>query len=70
MSTPSTDDARLRDLEENVRAELYLAELDGPAGEQVPDPEAERYEARLRSLLGAVEAAERTSPRPPETDGR
>jgi hypothetical protein len=78
MSTPSIDYARLHNLEENVRTELTLAKLgdqkaetaDGPAGEQVPDPDAERYEVRLRLLLGAVEAVEQASRPGPETSGR
>lgn len=78
MSVPTAGNGRLHDLEETVRTELTMAELgdqtaetaDGLAGEQVPDPDAERYEARLRSLLGAVEAAEQARRLRPDTGGR
>jgi hypothetical protein len=52
---PAQEDNRtgLRDLETEVRTELAQAEQ----AEQ--DTEAERYEIRLRSLLGAVSALER-----------
>jgi len=67
MSTPTGDNASLRAVELNVRAELALAETgqpeeeaaDVPIGEWLVDPEDEqRYEVSLRSLLGAVEALE------------
>ena len=78
MSVPTADNGRLHDLKENVRIELTVAELgdqttetaDGPAGEQFPDPDAERYEVRLRSLLGAVEATEQASRLRPDPGGR
>lgn len=65
MSSPTSDNAFLQELELDVRAELTLAETsqqeqeaDAPIGEWLPDTEAERYEVRLRTLLGAVEALE------------
>ena len=71
MSTPANDHAYLRELEIDVRTELTVAETSQPgpeaggplAGEEIPDPDAERYEIRLRSLLGAVETLE-DGPRP------
>ena len=71
MSTPTDDSEFLHDLELDVRTELTLAETgqpqqaaDGaPAAEELPDPDAERYEVSLRTLLGAVEAvADRSHP--------
>jgi hypothetical protein len=64
--TPAGDHARLERLESTVRTELMLAENGQPAAgaegvaasEQPPDTDAERYEAALGSLLGAVEAVE------------
>ena len=65
MSTPTGDNAFLRELELDVRTELTLAEtsqqeeaVDAPIDEWLPDTDAERYEIRLRALLGAVEALE------------
>lgn len=66
MSTPNGDNAARHELEIVIRTELILAEssqseveVDGiPAVEWPPDPEAQRYEVYLRTLLGAVEAAE------------
>jgi hypothetical protein len=67
MSTPIGDHAFLHALELNVRTELTLAETSQPEEEAagVPieqwlsDPaDDQRYEAALRSLLGAVEALE------------
>ena len=67
MSTPIGDHAFLHELELNVRTELILAETNQPEEEAagVPieqwlsDPaDDQRYEAALRSLLGAVEALE------------
>ena len=67
MSTPIGDHAFLHELELNVRTELTLAETSQPEEEAagVPieqwlsDPaDDQRYEATLRSLLGAVEALE------------
>ena len=70
MSTPTGDNAFLHALELNVRMELALAEtgqpeeeaVGGPIEEWLSDPaDAPRYEASLRSLLGAVEALEDAS---------
>jgi len=69
MSTPTGDNAFLYELELTVKAELTLAETSQPeeeAGgvpgeEWPPDPDVQRYEVVLRSLLGAVEALEDTS---------
>jgi len=66
MSTPSEGNAFLYELEIDVRTELTIAETSQPEEEAdgVPDigmlldPDAERYEVALRSLLGAVEAVE------------
>jgi hypothetical protein len=67
MSIPAGDNAFLRALELNVRTELALAETSQPweeavgvpIGEWLSDPaDDQRYEAALRSLLGAVEALE------------
>jgi hypothetical protein len=81
MSTPIGDNAFLHELELNVSTELMVAETSQPedaAGipieEWLSDPaDAQRYEATLRSLLGAVEALEGGSPAGPdrhtETEG-
>jgi hypothetical protein len=67
MSTPTGDNAFLHALELNVRTELILAEtspseeeaVSVPIDEWLSDPaDAQRYEASLRSLLGAVETLE------------
>ena len=66
MSTPTGDSAFLHELELTVRAELTLAETSQPAeqadgmpvGESPPDPDDQRYDVVLRTLLGAVEALE------------
>ena len=66
MSTPDGGNAFEHELELVVRTELTLAEtsqpevpVDGlPAVDWPADPEAQRYEAYLRTLLGAVEALE------------
>ena len=72
MSTATGENAFLHDLELNVRAELTLIETsrpeeeaaDVPIDEWLSDPaDDQRYEASLRSLLGAVETLE-NSPRP------
>jgi hypothetical protein len=67
MSTPTGDNAFLHELELNVRAELAEAETswpeDVPTEESLFDPaDTQRYEAGLRSLLGAVEAVEERPP--------
>ena len=77
MNTPPGDHAFLHDLERTVSMELTLAES-GPPEEQaaaVPieewlsDPADDaRYEATLRSLLGAVQTLEGSSGSP-ETEG-
>ncbi len=66
MSTSTGDNTSLQELEVMVSTELTVAETsdpeaepDGaPAADWLPDPDAERYEIRLRNLLGAVEALE------------
>jgi hypothetical protein len=67
MSTPSGDSAFLHELEINVTAELTEAETSLPAGEAASEPidewmfdpaYAQREEAGLRSLLGAVRSLE------------
>ena len=76
MSTPIGDHAFLHELELNVRTELTLAETSQPeeaAGvpieQWLSDPaDDQRYEATLRSLLGAVEALEDGSGRHRRTD--
>jgi hypothetical protein len=80
MSTPTGDNAFLHTLELNVRTELTLAETSQPEEEAVSLPidewlsdpaDGQRYEASLRSLLGAVEVLEDASgPRdhPPPTE--
>jgi len=73
MSTPTGDNAFLHELELNVRTELTQAETSQPEDaasipieEWLSDPaDAQRYEATLRSLLGAVEALEGGSPAGP-----
>jgi hypothetical protein len=66
----------LQELEVDVRAELTIAQTRQPEedtdGEpdvmMLLDPDAERYEVALRSLLGAVEALEDAPPgRSPST---
>ena len=70
MSTPTGDNAFLHTLELNVRTELTLAETSQPEEEAVSVPidewlsdpaDGQRYEASLRSLLGAVEVLEDAS---------
>ena len=69
MSTPTGDNAFLHELELTVRAELTLAatslpeeQADGmPGDEWPPDPDAQRYDVVLRTLLGAVETLEDAS---------
>lgn len=66
MSTSTGDNTFLHELELTVSTELTLAETSDreaeaggvPLADWVPDPDAERYEVRLRNLLGAVEALE------------
>ena len=69
MSTPTGDNAFLYELELTVRAELTTADTsepeeraDGVPGDEWPlDPDVQRYEVNLRTLLGAVEALEDAS---------
>ena len=67
MSTPTSGNAFLHELELTVRTELTLAETSQPYEEAVALPidewlsdpaDDQRYEVGLRSLLGAVEALE------------
>ena len=66
MTTPTGDNAFLQELELNVRSELAIveasepeADADGvPTVEWLLDPDAQRYEIGLHSLLGAVETLE------------
>jgi hypothetical protein len=65
MSTPTSDNAFLHELELSIRTDLTLAEAsqpeeraDIPITEWQPDTEEQRYEVSLRNLLGAVEAME------------
>ena len=76
MSTSAGDDAFLHELEVSIRTELTVAETskpksaadDVPIDQWLPDPDAERYEIRLRTLLGAVEALEGNSDPGPGTE--
>jgi hypothetical protein len=69
MSTPTSDNAFPYELELTVRAELTLVETsqpeeqaDGVSGDEWPlDPDVQRYDVGLRTLLGAVEAVEDAS---------
>jgi hypothetical protein len=77
MSTANGDHACLHELELTVETELTVAETSPPepasdatTGEWLPDPDAERYEVRLRALLGAVKALEDGSGPGTETEGR
>lgn len=63
MTTPADDNRFLHGLELDVEAELTLTEARrperdprAPVIEDLLDPDAERYEVSLRTLLGAVEA--------------
>jgi hypothetical protein len=66
MSTPTNDNEFLHELELDVRTELSQAETGrpeqdtggAPAAQELLDPDAERYEVSLRTLLGAIEAME------------
>ncbi|HEV2260077.1 MAG TPA: SDR family oxidoreductase [Streptosporangiaceae bacterium] len=75
--TPAGGTAFLHELERSVRSELILIETSQPEEEAVRVPieewlsdpaDDQRYEASLRSLLGAVEAVENGSC--PEPEGR
>lgn len=66
MNTSADGNEFLHGLEFDVKTELTLAEIghgqqevdDILASEGLRDPDAERYEVRLRSILGAIEALE------------
>jgi len=70
MTTPAGDNAFLQELELNVRSELTIVETsepevgaDGvPTVEWLLDPDAQRYEIGLQSLLGAVQNLAGESP--------
>ncbi|MEV4316143.1 peroxidase family protein [Actinocrispum sp. NPDC049592] len=69
MSTPTGDSAFLHELEDNVRVELAEAETsradEAELDRWLYDPvDVQRQEAGLRSLLGAVEAKERSAEPP------
>ena len=74
MSTQISGNAFLHELELNVRTELTQAEISQPEDaasipieEWLSDPaDDQRYEASLRSLLGAVEVLEDGSPAGPD----
>jgi hypothetical protein len=73
MSTLGEGDPFLHELEINVRTELVIAETnqleeeaDGALdADLLLDPDIQRYEVALRSLLGAVEAMEDDAPQRP-----
>ncbi|HEX4092592.1 MAG TPA: hypothetical protein VHZ33_28060 [Trebonia sp.] len=56
MTTPEDNGTGLRDLAAEVSTELAQAEQ---VEQTEQDTDAQRYEIRLRSLLGAVSALER-----------
>lgn len=66
MTIPTGDDNFLHELELTVREELTVVESspleeepdDTPTAEWQLDPDGQHYEVSLRTLLGAVEAAE------------
>lgn len=65
MTNPADGSGHLHQLELEVKTELTVAEASrpgqdtgAPAIEDLLDEDAERYEVSLRTLLGAVEAAE------------
>ena len=58
MTTPDDNRTALNDLDAEVSTELAQAEQ---VERTEQDTDAERYEIRLRSLLGAVSALERDS---------
>jgi hypothetical protein len=69
MTTPEGDSAFLHELELNVRSELTIVETGQPdvdangvpTAEWLLDPDGQRYEVGLHSLLGAVETLEHGS---------
>jgi hypothetical protein len=70
MTTPTGDNNFLQELELTVREELTVVESspleeasdDAPTAAWQFDPDGQRYEVSLRTLLGAVEAAEEDVP--------
>jgi len=66
MTIPNGDNAFLQELELNVRSELTMVETGQPevdaggvpTAEWLLDPDVQRYEVGLHSLLGAVETLE------------
>jgi hypothetical protein len=69
MTTPTGDNAFLRELELNVRSELTIVETVQPEAGTASEPTLEsllevddqRYEVGLHALLGAVEILENGS---------
>jgi hypothetical protein len=69
MTIPTGEHAFLEELELNVRSELTIVETSqpdvdangAPTVEWLLDPDAQRYEIGLHSLLGAVETLENGS---------
>jgi hypothetical protein len=74
MSTLGEGNPFLHELEIDVRTELVIAETNQPEeeadgvldAELLLDPDVQRYEVALRSLLGAVEAMEDAAPQRPD----
>jgi hypothetical protein len=74
MSTLSEGNPFLHELELDVRTELVTAETNQPEeetdgvldAELLLDPDVQRYEVALRSLLGAVEVMEDAAPQGPD----
>jgi hypothetical protein len=66
MTTPAGDNAFMQELELNIRSELTIVETgepdvdaDGvPTVQWLLDPDEQRYEVGLHSLLSAVETLE------------
>ena len=75
MNTLGEGNPCLREIEINVRTELAIAETNPPEEETdgaldadlLLDPDVQRYEVALRSLLGAVEVMEDAAPQEPNT---
>ena len=68
MNIPVGDRPTMGELEITVRTELVQAEASrengARASELPPDPDAERYEVELRTMLGAIQAMEDDGLRP------
>ena len=65
MTTPPGDSYSMHELEITVREELTVVEsspLEESGDAWQLDPDGERYEVSLRTLLGAVEAVEEDVP--------